>query len=107
MNASLFDLETTQISRHPKAQFRDVGDEIFLVHPDGVQIHNLNPMAAALWRLLDNPMTGREMAQVVQTAFPIMALSKVEDDIKRVLSEFLERGFAQGKEKTHKKPKSP
>jgi len=97
VNAPIIDFESSQIYRHPKTQFREVGDEIFLVHPDGEQIHNLNPMAAALWRLLEEPITGREMAAVVQAAFPIMAMAKIEDDIKRVLSEFLELGFAQVK----------
>jgi hypothetical protein len=103
----LFDFESTSFSRHPKAQFREVGDEIFLVHPDGEQIHNLNPTAAALWRLLDTPMSGHEISQVFQAAFPIMAMRKIEDDINRVLSELLTTGFVQVKEKSHKKPKSP
>jgi hypothetical protein len=95
----LFDFETSRVRRHPGAQFREVGDEIFLVHPDGEQIYNLNPMAAALWRLLGNSMTGfmtgREMAEVVMTAFPMMAMSKVEGDVKAVLTELLAKGFAR------------
>ena len=99
----LFDFETSRVGRHPGAQFREVGDEIFLVHPDGEQIYHLNPMAAALWRLLDNSaagsmtgsMTGREMADVVIAAFPIMAMAKVEGDIKAVLTELLAKGFAR------------
>lgn len=99
----LFDFESSRVGRHPGVQFREVGDEIFLVHPDGEQIYNLNPMAAALWRLLDNsmpgsitgPMTGRDMADVVITAFPMMAMAKVEGDIKAVLTELLTKGFAR------------
>lgn len=95
----LFDFETSRVGRHPGVQFREVGDEIFLVHPDGEQIYNLNPMAAALWRLLDNsitgPMTGRDMADVVISAFPMMAMAKVEGDIKAVLTELLAKGFAR------------
>ena len=95
----LFDFESSRVGRHPGAQFREVGDEIFLVHPDGEQIYNLNPMAAALWRLLDNSatgsMTGREMADVVIAAFPIMAMARVEGDIKAVLTELLAKGFAR------------
>jgi hypothetical protein len=90
-----FDFDSSRVRRHPKAQFREVGDEIFLVHPDGEQIYNLNPMAAALWRLLKSPITGRDMAQVVMAAFPIMAPAKVEGDVKNVLTELLGRGFAR------------
>lgn len=92
-----FDFNTTPIERHPGAQFREVGDEIFLVHPDGEQIYNLNPMAAALWRLMEQPVTARDMADVVQAAFPIMAPDKVEIDIRTILSGLLNGGFARPK----------
>lgn len=100
MNSSPFNFETTQLKHHPKTQFREIGDEIFLVHPDGEQMHNLNPMAAALWRLLEDPITAREMTVIVQSAFPIMAVAKIEDDIKRVLIELLTLGFIQVKGKS-------
>ena len=90
-----FDFDASPVERHPEAQFREVGDEVFLVHPDGEQIYNLNPMAAALWRLLEHPITGREMAEVVTAAFPIMAPAKVESDIRTVLSDLLAGGFAR------------
>ena len=92
-----FDYRKSQVFRHPKAAFREVGDDIFLVHPDGEQIYNLNPMAAALWRLLEHPMSGADMAEVVQAAFPVMAPDKIENDIKAALNDFIQRGFAQVK----------
>ena len=97
MNAPLIDFETSLLARHAGVQFREVGDEIFLVHPDGKQIHNLNPMAAALWRLLEQPLTARDMADVVQAAFPIMAPAKVEEDVKQVVMDLLAGGFAEVK----------
>lgn len=97
MTPQLIDFETTRIAHHEGAQFRAVGEEIFLVHPDGEQIHNLNPMAAALWRLLEHPATGREMAEIVQAAFPIMAPAKVEEDVRRVVTELLAGGFVEVK----------
>lgn|GEM_PF-977385 len=97
MNTPLINFEASRIRRQKGVKFREVGDEIFLVHPDGEQIHNLNSMAAALWRLLGQPITGQEMANVVQTAFPIMAMTKVEEDVKRILTELLERGFVHVK----------
>lgn len=99
MNAFGIDIATTVIRRHPKAEFREVGDEMFLVHPDGEQIHNLNPMAAALWRLLEEPTTGSDMADVVQAAFPIMARTKVEQDINLVLTELFNLGFVKASSK--------
>lgn len=97
MNVPPLDFETTQIAHHAGVQFREVGEEIFLVHPDGEQIHNLNPMAAALWRLMEQPTTARDMADVVQAAFPIMAPAKVKDDVTRVVTALLAGGFAEVK----------
>jgi len=90
-----YDFDSSRVRRHPDAQFREVGDEIFLVHPDGEQIYNLNPTAAALWRLMANPITGREMAEVVMAAFPILSPAKVEGDVRAVLGELLGHGFAR------------
>ena len=95
MNAFGLDFESTKIRRHPKVLFREVGDEMFLVHPDGEQIHNLNPMAASLWRLMEDPITSQDMADVVQAAFPIMARTKVESDINQVVSQLLNLGFVE------------
>jgi len=91
------DFQATVISRHPDTQFREVGDEIYLVHPDGVQIYNLNPMAAALWRLTAEPMTMADMAEIVQAAFPILSQNKVNADVRAVMGELLNLGFAIAK----------
>ena len=91
------DTETTVIARHPDTQFREVGDEIYLVHPDGEQIYNLNPMAAALWRLIGEPMTIADMAQIVHAAFPILSQNKVNADVSAVMGELLNLGFATTK----------
>lgn len=95
MTLKPFDFETHVVARHPEAQFREVGEEIFLVHPDGEQMQNLNPTAAALWRLLEHPMTGRDMAEVFQAAFPIMAPAKIQVDIEAVINELLAGGYVQ------------
>lgn len=91
------DFETTEIMRHPEVEFREMGDEIYLVHPDGEQMYNLNPMAAALWRLIEEPMTMADMSEIVHTAFPIMAENKVKEDVKTAMSELLNLGFATPK----------
>lgn len=91
------DFQSTVIMRHPDTQFREVGDEIYLVHPDGEQIYNLNPMAAALWRLTGEAMTMADMAEIVQAAFPILSRNKVEADVTAVIAELLNQGFATTK----------
>jgi len=86
------------ILRHPQTIFREVDEDIFLVHPDGTTIYNLNPTAAAIWRLMDQPidevLSGEEMAEVLSAAFPVISLERLQTDVKNVLSELLNEGFA-------------
>ena len=86
-------LHDTPLQRAPKTEFREVGDDIFLVHPDGEQMFNLNPTGAALWRMLENPSTPTEIIAVVQTAYPILAPEKVKSDVNSLLEAFLSHGL--------------
>lgn len=85
------------ILRHPQTVFREVGEDVFLVHPDGTTIYNLNPTAAAIWRLMGQPvdeaLTGEEMAEVLSAAFPVISLKRLQADVKNVLDELLNEGF--------------
>ena len=84
--------------RHPQTDFREVDEDVFLVHPDGVGIYNLNPTAAAIWRLMghsvDEPMTGDEMAEIMSAAFTAIPPARIKSDVENVLAELLNEGFA-------------
>lgn len=95
MIPGLYDYHSSLIQRHPDAAFREVGGEMFLVHPDGERIFNLNPMAAALWRLMAEPTTGADMTEIVLAAFPIMAPAKIEHDVKELIGALLSQGFVR------------
>ncbi len=82
------------ILRHPQTDFREVDEDIFLVHPDGVAIYNLNPTAAAIWRLVGEGMTGDEMAEIMSAAFAAIPPMRIKSDVENVLAELLNEGFA-------------
>jgi len=86
------------ILRHPQTIFREVDEDVFLVHPDGVTIYNLNPTAAAIWRLMDQPnneaLSGMEMAEILSAAFPVISLERLQSDVKNVLGGLVNEGFA-------------
>lgn len=88
-----FSMEETTVSRHPDTAFREVDDEIFLIYPDGEQLYNLNPTAAALWRLMAEPMSGADMAAIVQAAFPETPGERIAADVRSALTELLDLGF--------------
>ncbi|MCK4940299.1 MAG: PqqD family protein [Rhodospirillaceae bacterium] len=86
------------ILRHPQTDFREVDEDVFLVHPDGVSIYNLNPTAAAIWRLMgrsaDEPMSGDEMAEIMSAAFVAIPPARIKADVENVLTGLLNEGFA-------------
>ena len=82
------------ILRHPKTDFRQVDEDVFLVHPGGVGIYNLNPTAAAIWRLMGEEMTGDEMAEIMFVAFQAIPPERIKSDVENVLVELLNEGFA-------------
>ena len=98
MNANETNVMDTIILRHPKTDFRQVDEDVFLVHPDGVGIYNLNSTAAAIWRLMghsiDEQMTGDEMAEIMSAAFVAIPPERIKSDVENVLVELLNEGFA-------------
>lgn len=59
-------------------------DEAVLLHLDSGAYHELNPVGAEIWELLDGDRTAREIASALR--------SRVEDppgDLETVVSEFL------------------
>lgn len=89
-----FDPAQKLVGHHPDVAFREVGGDIFLVHPDGETIYNLNPTAAAIWRLMDEGLSIDEMVDVITTAFPVMSADHVRKDVIAVLGELVDQGFA-------------
>ena len=51
-------------------QLREAGDDMFLIDDATGGIHHLNTTGAALWRLLAEPITLREIVEVFREAFP-------------------------------------
>ncbi len=94
MTDSSFSFDTSAIAHHPDTAYREVDADIFLVHADGITLYNLNPTAAALWRLMAQPMSGAEMAEIMQAAFPDTPAGQIKADIRRIVSELLGLGFA-------------
>lgn len=90
------------IIHHPQTAFREVDEDVFLVHPDGKTIYNLNPTAAAIWRLmglagdetLDEAVSGNEMAEILSAAFAVIPPARIKSDVENVLAELLSEGFA-------------
>ncbi|WP_209427520.1 PqqD family protein [Pararhodobacter sp. SW119] len=55
--------------RAPGTGMRRIGDEVFLWRPGTGQIFHLNPVAGAIWRLLDDTATPAAIAGMLSDAF--------------------------------------
>ena len=59
--------------------------ESFLADDDGASIHHLNPVGAAVWTLLKEPISPEQIIDILQTAFPETDSNQIESDIYDLL----------------------
>ncbi|HLB79166.1 MAG TPA: PqqD family protein [Dongiaceae bacterium] len=79
--------------RRPDIAVRELDHELFLVGADDRSIYHLNPIAAALWRLLDEPMPVGEAVGVLCEAFPEIDAARIEGDVNVLFADLVERGL--------------
>lgn len=66
---------------------RQVDDVVFLVNPGNEALYHLNPLGAALWRLLEEETSGEQAAGIICQAFPEADATTVKADIVKLISE--------------------
>lgn len=66
---------------------RDVGGALFLARANDTATYHLNSVAAGLWRLLAEPITAAEAADVLRTAFPDANAETIMRDTRRTFGE--------------------
>jgi hypothetical protein len=66
-------------------EVREVGDELFLVAPQGA-IHKLDRTASAAWRALSVPRSGDDIVALFQIAFPDAPKRRIAKDIADLLA---------------------
>ncbi|MBW6506567.1 MAG: PqqD family peptide modification chaperone [Rhodobacteraceae bacterium] len=73
------------------AGFREIlsDDQCFLADAHGTAVHRLNAGAIAIWRLLEEPMSAREIAEAIHAQFPAVPSQSVLDDTVALLDGFL------------------
>lgn len=59
--------------------------ESFLADGDGASIHHLNPVGAAVWTLLKEPISPGQIIDILQTAFPETDRDQIETDVYDLL----------------------
>jgi hypothetical protein len=81
--------DRTRPRRNPETQFRNVGDEILVLHTLLKQYHVLNSVAARIWQLADGEHTVTQIADTLAEEF-----RHDRDEVHRDVVETLE-GLAE------------
>ena len=79
--------------RSPQVALRAVGQEMFLWHAGEQSYFHLNPVARAVWTLLEERVTGAGIAGVLCEAFPDVAAARVRTDVALLLGAFEAEGL--------------
>ena len=74
---------------------RDVDGDLFLVRPKQDRVFHLDPIAAALWRMLALPTTMAAATGVLCEAFPSVDRRRVARDVRKVFEELHKGGLIQ------------
>ena len=86
--------DAPRFRRNPAIGFTVVDDETFLIEPDSQEVFYLDPVSSALWRLLEEPRTAGEMAELFAAAFPDRPVGEISRDIAAATADLLARGLA-------------
>lgn len=80
-------------ARAPDITPRQIDDSLFAAVPTTNTIHHLDPMAAAVWRALEQPRTLREIVELFAAAFPEVEREVLRRDLRAVLGRMRRVGL--------------
>lgn len=72
---------------------RTVQEDLFLWHATEHSYFHLNPVARAIWILLESPITGAEIAAILADAFPAADPAQIGADVAALLGAFAGEGL--------------
>jgi hypothetical protein len=68
---------------------KPVDDAVFLVNNGNQALYQLEDVGAALWRLLESPISIEEAAGIVHCAFPETDKASIDADIQQLFGDLL------------------
>jgi hypothetical protein len=79
--------------RSPGVAERNVDDAVFLVGSDSESVFHLNPLTAAVWRLLAQPESIGEVINLLASAYPDIEIVQIEGDVLTLMKALERRGL--------------
>lgn len=75
---------------------RWIGDVLYLADPEGRAIQRMDPLAAAIWGMLEEPATPGELEDALVEAFPSTPRETIAADLSALLGRLAEAGLVAG-----------
>jgi hypothetical protein len=76
-----------QFVRNSGVEMAPMKDETVLFNPANKKFCVLNPTAALIWNILEEPRTIPEIVAAIREQFDAVDSSRVEEDVRRALNE--------------------
>ena len=82
-----------RLTRNPATVAREIDDSVFLVGSDNDAVFHLNAIGAAIWKLLEDPISKEETIEILTGAFPDIPAEQVGKDVSKLFHDLDARGF--------------
>ncbi len=79
--------------RAAEVSAREIGEDVFLWQMEGRNFFRLNPVAGAVWDLLEEPATGHEIAATLMDVFADTPAEIIAADLSALLGQLSARGL--------------
>jgi len=80
-------------SRKSGVHLRQMDDQMFLADPDTNVLYHLNATGGAIWRLLEEPVSIAEAAEILCEAFPDIDAAAIRADLDALFAELAANGL--------------
>ncbi len=91
--------------RNPVVSEIMMDGERFLADPERANIHSLNPIGSAIWQALAEPMTIGQLMDLLQSAFPNVAQSRIQKDVRALMAELTAKSLVIRGSKADRRPR--
>lgn len=81
--------------RSPHVAVREVQDDLFLWHATEYSYFHLNPVARAIWAMLEEPISGQDIADLLSEFFQDVAPAQIAADVASLLGAFESESLVQ------------
>lgn len=72
-----------------------IGDRLYLADAKGRAIHRMDPLAAAIWAVLEVPTSSQGIEALLADAFPEVSRDQIAADLGRLLADFDRAGLIE------------